>query len=89
MKKLLDWYNGLYIIDDVVVSTNVVKIRLPTLMRIHLVINVSQIVKYKELVEEQKIEEVKLIKIDKVEEWEVEIILNKRKIQRVVKYLVH
>jgi len=37
-------------------------------MRIHLVINVSQIVKYKELVEEQKIEEVKLIKIDKVEE---------------------
>ena len=45
-----------------------VKIRLPTLMRIHLVINVSQIVKYKELVEEQKIEEVKLIKIDKVEE---------------------
>jgi len=37
-------------------------------MRIHLVINVSQIVKYKELVEEQKIKEVKLIKIDKVEE---------------------
>ena len=30
----------------------------------------------------------KLVKIDGVEEWEVEKILNKRKVRGVVKYLV-
>ena len=40
VKKLVDWYVGPYTIDEVV-STNVVKLQLPTLMRIHLVVNVS------------------------------------------------
>jgi len=39
-------------------------------------------------VEEQKVEEVKPVEVDRVEEWEVEKFLNKRKIQGVVKYLV-
>jgi len=39
-------------------------------------------------VERQKKEEVKLMKVEGVEEWEVERILNKRKIKRVTKYLV-
>ena len=39
-KKLVDQYIGLYIINEVV-STNVVKLRLLTSMRIHLVVNVS------------------------------------------------
>ena len=39
--------------------------------------------------EGQKVEEVKLVEVDGVEEWEVEKILNKRKIRGVVKYLVH
>jgi len=30
----------------------------------------------------------KLVKVDRVEEWEVEKILNKRKVKGVVKYLV-
>ena len=42
-KKLVDQYIGLYTINKVI-STNIVKLRLPTLMRIHLVVNVSQIV---------------------------------------------
>ena len=42
-KKLVDWYVGLYIIDKVI-STNAVKLRLPNSMRIHLVVNVSQVV---------------------------------------------
>ena len=42
-KKLVDQYVGLYIIDEVI-STNVVKLQLSTSMRIHLVVNVSQIV---------------------------------------------
>jgi len=47
VRKLVDQYVGPYIIEKVV-STNVVKLRLPTLMRIYLVVNVSQIVQYKE-----------------------------------------
>jgi len=38
-------------------------------------------------VEGQKREEVKLVEVDGVEEWEVEKILNKRKVREVVKYL--
>ena len=42
-KKLVDQYTDPYTIDKVV-STNIVKLQLPTLMRIHLVVNVSQVV---------------------------------------------
>ena len=47
VKKLVDWYVSLYFIDEVV-STNAVKLWLPTLMRIYLVVNISQIVQYRE-----------------------------------------
>ena len=59
-----------------------------TSMRIHLVVNVSRIVRYRKPVKGQKVEKLILVKVKKVEEWEVEKILNKRKIQRVEKYLV-
>ena len=42
-RKLVDQYIGLYTIKEVV-STNMVKLQLPTAMRIYLVVNVSQIV---------------------------------------------
>ena len=58
-------------------------------MRIHPVVNVSQIVRYKEQVGGQKKEEGKPMKVKGVEEWEVEKILNKKKIRGVEKYLVH
>ena len=51
-------------------------------------VNVSQIVQYKKQVEKQKKKEVKLIKVEGVKEWEVERILNKRKIREVKRYLV-
>jgi len=86
-RKLVDQYIGPYTIEEVV-STNAVKLRLPTLIRIHLVVNVSWIVWYKEQVEGQKEEERKLIEIEGVKEWEIEKILNKRKIRGVNKYLV-
>jgi len=57
-------------------------------MRIHLVVNVSQIVQYREQVERQRKEEGKPIEIEGVKEWEMEKILNKRKIKGVDKYLV-
>jgi len=78
---------GLYAIEKVV-SSNVVKLRLLSLMRIHPVVNVSQIVQYKEQVKGQKKEEGKPIEVEEVEEYEVEKILNKRKIREVEKYLV-
>jgi len=46
-KKLIERYVRLYTIEEVV-SSNMVKLRLPSLMRIHLVVNVSRIVQYKE-----------------------------------------
>ena len=46
-KKLMERYMRPYAIEEIV-SLNVVKLRLPSSMRIHLVVNVSQIVRYKE-----------------------------------------
>jgi len=48
-RKLMERYIGPYAIEEVV-SSNVVKLRLPSSMRIHPVVNVSQIVQYKEQV---------------------------------------
>ena len=85
-RKLVDRYIGPYIIKKVV-STNTVKLRLPSSMRIYPVVNVSRIVQYKEQVEKQKKEEEKPVEVEGVEEWKVERILNKRK-RGVNKYLV-
>ena len=70
------------------VFTNVVKLRLLSSIRIHLVVNISQIVQYREQVKRQKNEEVKPIKVKDIKEWEVEKILNKRKVWGIEKYLV-
>ena len=43
VRKLVDQYVGPYTIEEVV-FTNMVKLRLPTSMRIHLVVNISRIV---------------------------------------------
>jgi len=87
-KKLTERYVRPYKIEKVV-SKNVVKLKLPVSMRIHLVVNVSRVVRYVEQVKGQRVEEPKLVEVKGVEEWEVEKILNKRKVQGVEKYLVH
>ena len=46
-KKLMERYVRLYAIEEVV-SPNMVKLQLPSLMRIYPVVNVSWIVRYKE-----------------------------------------
>jgi len=46
MRKLTEQYVGSYMIEEVVL-TNIVKLRLLVLMRIHLVVNISRIVRYK------------------------------------------
>jgi len=57
-------------------------------MRIYPVVNVSRIVRYKEQMKGQKKEEGKLVEVEGVEEWEVEKILNKKKMRGVEKYLI-
>ena len=78
---------GPYEVEEVV-SSNMVKLWLLSSIRIHPVVNVSQVVRYREQVKGQKREEGKLVKIKEVEEWEMERILNKKKIRGVEKYLV-
>ena len=86
-KKLTERYVGPYAIEEIV-SSNVVKLRLLSSMKIHPVVNISRIVRYKEQVEGQKKEEGKPVEVEGVEEWEIEKILNKKKIRGVEKYLV-
>ncbi len=74
----MERYTGPYIIEEVV-SMNAVKLQLPSSMRIHPVVNVSQIVWYKEQVKGQKKKEGKPVEIEEIEEWEIEKILNKKK----------
>ena len=85
--KLIERYIGLYVIEEVVLL-NMVKLRLPSSMRIYPVVNMSRIVQYKEQVERQKKKEEKLVEVERVKEWEVEKILNKNKIRGIEKYLV-
>jgi len=86
-KKLTERYVGPYAIEEIVLS-NAVKLRLPSSMRIHPVVNISRIVRYKEQVKGQKKEKGKPVEVEKVEEWEVEKILNKKKMRGVEKYLI-
>jgi len=51
-------------------------------------VNISEIVRYRKPMKEQRMEKSKPVKINRVEEWEVEKILNKRKVRGVIKYLV-
>ena len=78
-KKLTEKCVGPYKIEEVVLK-NVVKLKLLASMRIHLVVNISRVVRYEEPVKGQRVEELKSVEVKGVEEWEVEKILNKRKI---------
>jgi len=67
-------------VAEEVVSKNVVKLKLPTSIRIDLMVNISGVVRYREPIKEQKVEEPKPIEVDRVEKLEVEKILNKIKV---------
>jgi len=71
----VDQYVDLYIIEEIV-STNIVKLNI---MRIYPVVNVSWVVKYRELVKEQRVEKPKLVKVDSEEKWEIKRKLNEQK----------
>jgi len=75
-EKLTERFVGPYKIKEII-SSNAVKLELPSTVRIHLVVNISRIRKYVEQVEGQKKEQPVPVIIEGEEEWEVERILNK------------
>jgi len=48
-------------------STNMVKLRLLVLIRIHSAVNISRMVRYRKLVKKQKVEKPKLVEVNKEE----------------------
>ena len=70
VKKLMERYVRSYEIK-VVVSRNTVKLKLLASMRIHPVVSISKIERHREPVRGQKVEEPKLVEIDRVEKWKV------------------
>ena len=52
-KKLIKRYVQSYIIEKIMLA-NIIKLKLPESMRIHLMVNISRVVKYRELVKCQK-----------------------------------
>jgi len=86
-EKLTERFVGPYKIKKII-SSNVVELELPSTVKIHPVVNVSRIRKYVRQVEGQKKEQPALVIIKGEEEWEVERILNKRRVKGKDKYLV-
>ena len=86
-EKLTEKFVGPYKIKEII-SSNAVKLELPSTVKIHLVVNVSRIRRYVGQVEGQKKEQPALVIIEGKEKWEVERILNKQQVRGKDKYLV-
>ena len=86
-EKLVKWFIGPYKIKAII-SSNVVELELPTTIKIHPVVNVSRIKQYIDQVKGQKKEKPQPVVVEGEEEWEVEKVLNKRKIRGKDKFLV-
>jgi len=71
-----------------IILTNVVELKLPSIIEIHLVVNVSRVCMYKDKVKDQKKEQPLLVIIEGKKEYKVEKILNKRKFRGKDRYLV-
>jgi len=76
-EKLTERFVGPYRVKEIV-SSNAVKLELPSTVKIHLVVNISRIRRYVGQVERQRKEQPAPVIIEGEEEWEVERILNKR-----------
>ena len=71
-----------------IISTNAIELDLPSMVKIHLVVNVSRVCRYRDQVEGQKKEWLAPVIIKEEEEYEVEKILNKKKFRGKDWYLV-
>ena len=73
----MERFVGPYRVKEIV-SSNAIKLELPSTVKIHLVVNVSRIRRYIGQVEGQRKEQPAPVIIKGEEEWEVERILNKQ-----------
>jgi len=86
-EKLTERFVGPYKVKSII-SANAVELHLPPTVHIHPVVNVSKLQMYKSQVEGQKAMKPALVIIEGEKEYEVEKILNKRRIQGKEKFLV-
>ena len=86
-EKLVEQFVGPYKIKAIIFS-NVVELELPVTIKIHSVVNVSRIKQYVDQVDGQRKETPQPVVVEGEEEWEVEKILNKRKVREKDKLLV-
>ena len=87
MKMLMERFIGPYRIKKTI-SLNTVKLELLSIVKIHLVVNVSRIQRYVGQVEGQRKEQSAPVIIEREEKQEVERILNKQQVREKDKYLV-
>ena len=86
-KKLTEKFIGPYVVRKIM-SKNTVELELLMSIRIHLVVNVRRIVKYREQIEGQKKIPLPPIKVASEKEYEVEEILDRQERRGKMKYLV-
>ena len=86
-KKLTEKFIGPYVVRKIV-SENAVELELPASLRIHPVVNVRRIVKYREQVEGQKKIPPPPVEVASEKEYEVEEILDRQERRGKTKYLV-
>jgi len=86
-EKLTERFIGPYKVKSII-SANVVELQLPPTVHIHPVVNVSKLQMYKLQVEGQRATKPAPVIVEGEEEFEVEKILNKRKIRGKDKFLV-
>ena len=86
-KKIMERFIEPYRVKAIIFS-NAIELDLSSTIKIHLVVNVSRVRKYKLQVERQQKETPQLVVIEGEEEWEVEKVMNKRKVRGKDKYLV-
>jgi len=87
LEKLTEQFIGPYQVKGII-STNTIELDLPNTVKIHLVVNVSRVQRYKDQVEGQKKKWPAPVIIEREEEYEVEKILNKKKFRGKDWYLV-
>jgi len=86
-KKLMEKFIRPYVVRKIV-SENAVELELPASLRIHPVVNVRRIVKYREQIEGQKKTPPLPVEVAGEKEYEVEEILDRQEKRRKTKYLV-
>ena len=85
--KLTERFVGPYRVKEIV-SSNAIELDLPSSIRIHSIVNVSKICRYRDQVKGQKVTPPLPVEIQGEMEYKVEKILSKRKRYRKVEYLV-